>query len=248
MWSIDVCFKCALCKLMKPSRLDLDPSSTSASKEWKHWRRTFENYIGERDHQRQSGRQVEVASKLRVSYRLRFHWAMRNYDEAVTAFQNLFVHVPNKTFARHLLATTKQQQGQTLDKFLQTLRKLSKDCNFRAVTAEQYKQEMIRDAFINGLLSHAIRQRLLENRELELATAFEQARTLDLAQKNSEAYDLRKVLASSTSGDASSLGIGWKFAKTLFLLQIFIPQPKGMSREGRSLSCVWEKGSFRKGV
>ena len=88
------------------------------------------------------------------------------------------------------------------------LRKLSKDCNFRAVAAEQYKQEMIRDAFINGLLSHAIRQRLLENRELELATAFEQARTLDLAQKNSEAYDLRKVLASSTSGDASSLGIG----------------------------------------
>ena len=36
---------------------------------------------------------------------------------------------------------------------------------------------MIRDAFITGLLSHANCQRLL--------VAFEQARTLDLVQKNS---------------------------------------------------------------
>jgi len=31
-------------------------------------------------------------------------------DEAITALQNLYVHVPNEIFARHLLATTKQQQ------------------------------------------------------------------------------------------------------------------------------------------
>jgi len=127
------------------------------------------------------------------------------YDEAITALQNLYVRVPNEIFARHLLATTKQQQGQTLDEFLQTLRRMSKDCNFRAVAAEQYKQEMVRDAFINGLLFHVIRQRLLENRELDFATAFEQARTLDLAQKNSDAYDLGKVLASSVSGEASDV-------------------------------------------
>jgi len=36
------------------------------------------------------------------------------------------------------------------------------------------------------------------------ATAFEQARTSDLAQKNSEADDLGKVLASSTSRNEAS--------------------------------------------
>ena len=47
---------------------------------------------------------------------------------------------------------------------------------------------MIRDSFINGLTSNYIRQRLLENEKLTLDQAHERARTLDLAQKNSEAY------------------------------------------------------------
>jgi len=186
-------------KLMKPSRLDLDPSSRSAFKEWRHWRKTFENYVEELDQQREdrADDKLKLLTDCVSHIVYDFIEECESYDEAITALQNLYAHVPNEIFARHLLATTKQQQGQTLDEFLQTLRKLNKDCNFRAVTAEQYKQEMVGDAFINGLLSHVIRQRLL--------TAFEQARTLDLAQKNSEAYDLEKVLASSVSDEASDV-------------------------------------------
>ena len=92
-------------------------------------------------------------------------------------------------FARHVLATTKQQAGQTLHDFLQTLRALSKGCNFQAVTAEDYRQQMIRDAFINGLASSAIRQRLLENRNLTLDQAYDQANALDCALRQSLAYD-----------------------------------------------------------
>jgi len=62
-------------KLMKPSRVDLDSNSTGAcTKEWKHWRRTFENYLEGLDQQSEAScRQVEVANKLRVSYRLPLH-------------------------------------------------------------------------------------------------------------------------------------------------------------------------------
>jgi len=192
---------------MKPSRLDLDQNSRSASMEWSNWRKTFKNYAEELDQQREDRAVDKLILLINcVSHTVyEFIEECETYDEAITALQSLYVHVPNEIFARHLLATTKQQQGQTLDEFLQTLRRLSKDCNFRTVTTEQYKQEMVRDAFINGLLSHVIRQMLLENRELDLATAFEQARTLDLAQKNSEAYDLGKVLASSVSDEASEV-------------------------------------------
>ena len=31
--------------LMKPARLDLDPNSSLASKEWKHWFKTFTNFL-----------------------------------------------------------------------------------------------------------------------------------------------------------------------------------------------------------
>ena len=39
----------------------------------------------------------------------------------------------------------------SLDEFLQQLRKLSKDCNLKDVTADQYREELVRDSFINGL-------------------------------------------------------------------------------------------------
>ena len=75
-----------------------------------------------------------------------------------------------------------------LDQYLQVLRHLSKDCNCTAVTALENEQSYIRDAFINGIRSREIRQRLLENKTFTLDETFEQARTLEMAQKNSATY------------------------------------------------------------
>ncbi|XP_064117671.1 uncharacterized protein LOC135223096 [Macrobrachium nipponense] len=58
----------------------------------------------------------------------------------------------------------------------------------KSVTAEQYRQELVRDAFINGIASAFIRQRLLENKSLNLEAAHSQARTLDLAQRSADVY------------------------------------------------------------
>ena len=101
----------------------------------------------------------------------------------------LFIKVPSTVFARHVLATAKQQAGQTMHDFLQTLRALSKDCNFQAATAEDYRQQKIRDAFVNGLTSSAIRQRLLEDWNLTLNQAYDQANALDCALRQPLAYD-----------------------------------------------------------
>ena len=66
----------------------------------------------------------------------------------------------NEIFARHCLATRQQKPGENLDEFLQALKILSKDCNFKDVTAARHQEETIRDAFISGLQSSIIRQRL----------------------------------------------------------------------------------------
>jgi len=52
------------------------------------------------------------------------------------------------------------------------------------VTAIRYCEESIRDAFIAGLQSNLIRQRLLENKTLDLKTMFDQARSLESAMKS----------------------------------------------------------------
>ncbi len=177
--------------LLKPARLDLDPNSPSAAKEWKHWHKTFTNFLS------------ECGERVPDKYRTLINYVSHNvyeyiedcadYESALEVLNQLFIKKPNEIFARHLLATRRQKSGETLVEFIQELRRLSKDCNLKSVSAEQYREELIRDSFINGLLSPLIRQRLLENSTLDLKSAFDQANALDLAQKNAEIYTMPTI-------------------------------------------------------
>ena len=67
--------------------------------------------------------------------------------------------------ALHLLSTRLQQPSKSLEEFLRQLRELKKHCNFEAVDAKTYEEQMIRDAFIKGLESSNMRQRILDYSE-----------------------------------------------------------------------------------
>ena len=92
-----------------------------------------------------------------------------------------------------------QQSGETLVEYINVLKLLAKDYQFKPVTAEIYRHELIRDAFINGIQSQHIRQRLLENITLTLEAAFTQARSLELAQKSSDSYNTAHILLNAAS-------------------------------------------------
>ena len=111
-----------------------------------------------------------------------------SFDSAIKTLSDLYDKSPNVIFARHLLATQRQQSCESLDAFLQNLCQIAKTCGFKAVTTVEYKEELIRDSFINGLTSPLIRQRLLENHSLTLQEAFDKASAMDHAQRNSELY------------------------------------------------------------
>ena len=91
-------------------------------------------------------------------------------------------------FSRYLLATRRQETDESLELYLQNLKILSRDCDFTALTASQARDIAIRDAFISGVRSNQIRQRMLENKDLGLATGYELALTLDMVQKQSDLY------------------------------------------------------------
>ena len=84
--------------------------------------------------------------------------------------------------------TTTQRPGESIAEYVLSLRELAKDCDCVQVTAEQYKDEFTRDAFIYGLASFSIRQRLLEGDDIDFKTSIEQAETLDRAQHHSVFY------------------------------------------------------------
>ena len=121
------------------------------------------------------------------------------FEEATVKLQQLYLKPVNEIYARHLLATRRQRSEESLDEFLQVLRSLSKDCNFKAVDAVTNSDEAIRDAFIAGIQSNSIRQRLLENKVLDLEHIFDQARSLDIAFRNSESYVQQPAYVNSVS-------------------------------------------------
>ena len=182
-----------MAKPKEPKCLDLDASAPEADKIWKHWRKKFDNYIEEcTEATSDSGRQPNKLRSLTncVSHSVYEHIdELRTYEECIAKLEALYCKAPNELFARHLLATRQQEPGESIDEFLLSLKKLSKNCNFKAVSADGYRSELVRDSFISGLSSAYIRQRLLENATLTQDEAYKNALSLDQAQKNSSAYN-----------------------------------------------------------
>ena len=203
-------------KLLRPKVLETDPNTVNADKLYKHWKMTFENYIEDNITAVTPGTPGDEVS-LRVEQETiarnnrKKHRALINnisadiyelvsecteYDSAIAVLDSTYIRPTNVVYSRHKLITCKQD-SKSIDTFKQDLERVAKSCNFQAVTAEENKNQYIRDAFINGLSSPAIRQRLLENvGDLSLHDAFSQARALEQAQTQSSAYDSTSSVAA----------------------------------------------------
>ena len=140
------------------------PTDSNAASLFKYWIATFKFFL-----QAVESGQAATGPSERVSRRAllvnfltpsvyQYIEDCETYEAAVAELKRVYVKTKNDVFARHLLATQKQLPGESLQQFLQVLKTLSKDCTFRAVSAEQYRGELVRDAFINGLASAAVRQ------------------------------------------------------------------------------------------
>nr|XP_037870350.1 uncharacterized protein LOC119629239 [Bombyx mori] len=189
-------------RYLRPERFDIDPSDSSSTRAWIHWRKTFENFIFVQkptapETDAQSVRPPEKWDSIKFQLLVNhispniytYISEATNYEEAITILQKLYVKLKNLIFARHMLATRKQRPEESIDTYLQALKLLSKDCDFVAVDAETNKNDSVRDAFISGISSHKIRQRLLENLTLTLDQAYNQALSLETAEINSQNFN-----------------------------------------------------------
>ena len=179
-------------KILKPDRLDLDPStnegiSTSSAK-YRHWKATFENFftiLG--DHANTDEKRFQILINYVSPEIYTDISSSTSYTTAIDTLKKLFVKEKNETFARYCLLNRIQKEGESLDQYMIALETLAKACNFDAVTAAQHRQQSIKTAFISGLRSNQIRQRLLEETK-DLSETYESALTLESAMVNSEKY------------------------------------------------------------
>ena len=188
-------------KTLRPRVFAADPESGDSKRQWLHWCKSSTTYLAQMQ-------DVNDANKLNLLinhidaavYELIAE--ATTYNEALAILTNIYAKTPSPIFARYTLITCKQQAGESLDTYFQKLKRLSVDCNYQAVSAQVRKEEAIRDAFIGGMMSYNIRQRLLEDHNLTLRDAYNKARSLEIAQKNAEIYS-----SSSTQQNSPALNI-----------------------------------------
>lgn len=174
-------------KFLRPRTLDIDPESPTAADEWEMWLANFKEFVNAIDTTLKPDKLVLL--KAHVSCPIyKLIKDSKTFENAEDILKIRFVKPKSNIYARHKLFTTRQQPGESLSQFLDQLKSLSLDCDFKATTAEIIREEAIRDAFINGMSSSAIRQRLLEFMTLDLATAVAQARAMEMAQIQSSSY------------------------------------------------------------
>ncbi|GAA50563.1 hypothetical protein CLF_104728, partial [Clonorchis sinensis] len=159
--------------LLRPKCFDADPNSPDATTRWNHWFRTFQTFLGT----------VESPKLNKLETLIYFVDApvyvyiadCPDYESAISTLEKLYVRPKNIIYARHFLQTCKQDTSQDVDQFVQRLKSLAKNCDFKAVSAIDHENESVRDALINGLQSITIRERLLAQNELTLDEAHELA-------------------------------------------------------------------------
>ena len=96
-------------KILKPARLNLEHNSSNASKEWKHWKRTFQNFIEEcGDEAPNKFRSIVNLVSTNVYDYIEY---CDSYEGVITTLDGLYIKKPNEIFARHELLTRHQNPG-----------------------------------------------------------------------------------------------------------------------------------------
>ncbi|XP_050731432.1 solute carrier family 22 member 8-like [Eriocheir sinensis] len=87
-----------MAKLLKPSRLDTDPSSPTAAKEWKHWYKTFTIFIEESGDAAPNKFRALVNCVSPSVYEVIEDCG--TFESAITKLESAYVKLPNEVFAR----------------------------------------------------------------------------------------------------------------------------------------------------
>ena len=190
-------------RLLRPEKLETLPEDPDAAKVFEYWFKTFESFVSAvtnvTDNEGAVNRLALLTNYLSPQT-YGYISEATEYEEAVQLLRSSYQKKKNVTFSRHVLMTRLQAQNESISQYVHALRGLAKECFFQAVSAEKYKNDMTRDAFINGLRSDTTRRRLLEEETLDFDTAIKKAEMLEVAKQQTELYakSLDKLNSDST--------------------------------------------------
>ena len=176
-------------RALRPARLEIETVSEDNAKLFMHWRACMANYISTFDEGTTEVKKLMIMTNNINVTNYTLISDCTTYTTAMEVLQKHYVRKTNAVFSRHKLATRRQEPTETVDDFVSALHSLSRQCDFKPVTAEIYREEAVRNAMIQGLRSSNIRMKILESDKDSLADVVQLAQVLEAAHKNSEAFN-----------------------------------------------------------
>lgn len=125
-------------------------------------------------------------------------------DVVEAKFKKFCLGATNEVFESYKFHARQQAEGENIDTYVATLRKLAKSCNFKEV------DRMIRDRIVIGIIDDRVREKLLEKKTLTLQEALETCRAHEASRIQSKTIathaEAKVVENSASSVDTVSRG------------------------------------------
>ncbi|KAI5636816.1 SET domain-containing protein [Phthorimaea operculella] len=120
----------------------------------------------------------------------------KTYDALVKVMTDHLEPQRSEIAERHVFRQRRQHAGEPLADYLQALKHLAATCNFGKCTTCSTLEINLRDQFVSGLASEAMRSRMFAEKKLDYKKAVELALALEAAEKHAE----YRNCAHSTTG------------------------------------------------
>ena len=123
----------------------------------------------------------------------------RTLSKIIEKFDEFTIGEFNETYERYIFNGRNQGQDESIDAFITALRSLANTCGFCDCLADS----LLRDRTVLGINNHALRKRLLQERNLDLK------KCIDLCRSSEAASSQIKNIsgASSTTDDVHRLKV-----------------------------------------
>ncbi|XP_069752184.1 uncharacterized protein [Narcine bancroftii] len=182
----------------KPERLIIDQSATRAREIFNQWIACFDYYMARNNVVDEAIPWGHLNSPLgEVHFSItQGATTLAIARESLTAYNTA---PRNVVLARHQLLTRRQKPGESDAAYALALDSQANECDVRAVNVQKHCNALKLDAFVNGIDSSYIHQRLLETEPLTYDRAVTLAKTLRSAMGSSEMLETKKETSRSAA-------------------------------------------------
>ncbi|KAI5652144.1 gag-polyprotein putative aspartyl protease domain-containing protein [Phthorimaea operculella] len=176
----------SMSKYLRPDRFDIEPSIPGSDNKWAHWKYSFENFIALEANSADEDLKFKILANHISPSIFNYICECTKYKDAIATLNATYERKQNIILARHRLISRRQQPGESMAEYSRALTILARDCVFKDVTAKVHQDEAVRGAFIAGVSSSKIRERLLEKSSSTLEETLNLAISLETAGNTSQ--------------------------------------------------------------